>query len=803
MIKNYMKIALRNIKKHKLFSFINILGLAIGIACSILIMLYVNYELSYDTYNIKAGRTYRLAVSALVGNTKIHQTYSSAITFQKLLQDFPEIETGVKFCKLGQLPVYIGDKIFYEIKNYAVDSTFYDIFSVHLIRGNPKTVLREPNSVVLSKSAALRYFNSLDVIGKIIILDFTDEFGRVNFKVTGVSEDMPQNSHFHYNMLVSLTSFPSLLNNKGWSANNFISYIVLKKGTSKDEFDAKLKDFTRKYMGGTQYDAWVAKGNYWVYYLQPLTDIHLNSDLNGEFESGGNSTYVYIFSIVSIIILLIACINFMNLSTARSSLRTKEVGLRKVVGSGKKRIIFQFLVESIIMGYIALVAALIIVEILLPFYRNFVGSDIRFLFFDNFYVMLSLLLLGLFVGVISGFYPSFVLSSFQPIRMLKNEVEQRSNKISFRNILVVFQFAISIILIAGTIIIYKQLQFLQSKNLGFSKEQILVVNNPGSLSKNLETFKQALQNYNNIMDVSGSNTIPGKSFSNIGFGAEGVDNSFTLNICSCDYKFAKTLKLKIAIGRFFSKEFPADSSAIIINQKAAQLLGWKNPLGMKINNWGKQRRDFHVIGVINDYNYESLHQEIRPMALFLNGGYYSDTEQFISIRLKTGDLPGTINYVQSTWNKFAPGAPFEYSFLDKDYYNLYLNDRKTMDLFTIFSVLAIFIACLGLFGLVSFTTERRTKEIGIRKILGASISGIIFMLIKEFTKWVLIANILALPLVYYLMKNWLKDFAYHINLTVFPFICAGLITIFIAIITVGYQSIKSAISNPVESLRYE
>ena len=352
MIKNYLKIALRSILKQKSFSIINIVGLAIGIACSILIMLYVHYETSFDTYNKKAGRTYRLAVSAMIGNTKINQTYSSAITFTKLLEDFPEIETGVKFLNLDQIPVYLNNKIFYESKVFAVDSTFYNVFSIPLIHGNPNNVLAEPNTIVLSKSTALKYFNSVGVVGKIITIDFANQGGKVNFRVSGVSQDMPENSHFHYNMLLSLTSFPQLINAKGWTQNNFISYIVLKKGTSPIAFDAKLKDFTRKYMGGKRFDEWVAKGNYWKYYLQPLTSIHLNSDLNGEFEPNGNKTYVDIFFFISIIILLIACINFMNLSSARASLRAKEVGLRKVVGSSRGKLIFQFLFESIIISFI-------------------------------------------------------------------------------------------------------------------------------------------------------------------------------------------------------------------------------------------------------------------------------------------------------------------------------------------------------------------------------------------------------------------------------------------------------------------
>ena len=803
MLQNYFKIAVRNLIKHKLFSFINIFGLSIGIACSILIILFVNYENSYDQYNLKADRTYRIAVDAMVGNTKINQTYSSAVTFAKLLQDFPEIETGVKIYTLGKTPVIFKDKIFYESEIFAVDSTFYDVFTIPLLHGNPKKVLNEPNTIILSKNSAIKYFGTTDVVGKIITLDLSRKKGNVDFKICGVSENMPANSHFHYSMLVSLTSFPDQVNNPGWSYNAFISYIVLKNGTSKSKFEEKLKDFTRKYMGGEKYDEWVAKGNYWNYYLQPITDIHLDSDLNGEFEPNGSRTYVTIFSIISIFILLIACINFMNLTTAKSSLRAKEIGLRKVVGSDKNKLIFQFLFESIIFSYLALAIALVMVEILLPYFRDFVNRPITLNYFGNMKIILSLLLFGFLIGILSGSYPAFVLSSFKPIMVLKSNSFQKSGRFNFRNILVIFQFAISVFLIAGTIIIYRQLQYLQNRDLGFDKEQVLVVKNPGSIQQKITPFKQALQSYNNIIEVSGSASLPGTEFSNIGFHAEGIDNDFSLNLCVCDYDFLNTLKLEMTKGRFFSKEFASDSCAVILNQKAVDLLGWKDPIGKKINNLSKNHAVFHVIGVVKNYNYESLHQEIRPMALFYIGGYYDWTEYYISIRVKTGDLAGTIKFVESKWSEFADGAPFEYSFLNEDFDKLYTNEKQTQQLFEIFSFLAIFIASLGLLGLASYVAELRIKEIGIRKVLGASIPGIVFSMSKEFIKWVIVANLVAWPAAYYFMSKWLQDFAYKTDINWWIFIVAGGIALFIALVTTSFHAIKAATANPIESLRYE
>jgi putative ABC transport system permease protein len=799
-----MKIALRNIIKHKVTSFINIVGLAIGIACSILILLFVTHELSYDNYHEKADRIYRLAVRASVGDTKINQTYSSSETFRRLLEDFPEIELGVKFLNFGRTPVIPEERTFYESRFFAVDSTFYDVFSIPLIHGNPKTVLTEPKTMVLSRNTALKYFGDTDVVGKVIKVDFSYGLGRTDFEVTGVSEDVPDNSHFHYDLLVSSSSFPALINNTGWSSNNFITYLLLKEGTSQAWFDEKLKEFTRRHMGGERFDAWVAKGNYWEYFLQPITEIHLNSDLNGEFEANGNKTYVVVFSVISVIILLIACINFMNLSTAKSSLRAREVGLRKVVGSSRKKLMGQFLSESVLLSFISLAIGLVTIQILLPAYRSFIGRQLYMHYFDNVLVIPSLLALGLFVGVISGSYPAFFLSSFKPISVLRGSTGRSKGSSFLRNILVIFQFAISIFLILGTLVVFQQLKFFQNTRLGFEKEQVLVVRNPGALGSNVTPFKEALRNNSNIINVSGSNTLPGQNFSNIGFGAEGVEKSFTLNLCVCDYDFLETLKLEMAQGRFFSKEFATDSHAAVLNEKAVKLLGWEDPIGKKINNWNQNNRgNFTVIGVINDYHYESLHQEIRPQALFLSGGYYKNVESYISVRLNTENVSETVKFVGNTWKNFAPGKPFEYSFLDKDYDNLYTNEKQTRSLFSIFSFLAIFIACLGLFGLASFVADRKTKEIGIRKILGASVPRIVNDLNKSFVKWVLVANLIAWPASWYFMNRWLQNFAYRINLAWWMFVLAAALALLIALVTVSFQTIKAALRNPADSLRYE
>lgn len=802
MFKNHLKIAFRNIKKHKAFSAINIVGLAVGIACSILIWLFVSHERSYDRFHEKADRIYRLALRASLGDTKINQTQTSSEVFRRLVAEFPEIEKGVKFFNPGRTPVILEDKTFYESRLFAVDSTFYEVFSFQLIHGNPQTALAEPNTMVLSKATAEKYFGTPNsAVGKIIRADFSNGTGSASFRVTGISENVPDNSHFHYDILVSSSTFPALINNKGWGQTNFITYLLLQPGTSKDWFEEKLKEFTRRNLGGQGFDEWVAKGNYWEYYLQPITEIHLNSDLNGEFEANGNQTYIFVFSVISVIILLIACINFMNLSTAKSSLRAKEVGVRKVVGSSRKELMQQFLFESVLLSFISLALGLVIIQILLPAYRNLVGRQLSMPYLDNAAVIPSLLALGLVVGLISGSYPAFFLSSFQPISVFRENVGRSKGSSLLRNILIVFQFAISIFLIAGTLVVFQQLKFFQNKRLGFEKEQVLVVRNPGVLGNNVSSFKETLRQDSHVISVSGSNTLPGRSFSNMTFISKDVANKFNLNLCVCDYDFLETLKLEMAKGRFFSKEFSTDTQAVILNERAVKVLGWEDPIGKQIGSYGVGK--LSVIGVIKDYHYESLHQEIRPQALLLAAGSYQNAEDYISIRLSTENVSETVQYIGNTWNTFAPGDPFEYSFLDKDYDNLYVNEKQIRSLFSIFSLLAIFISCLGLFGLASFVADRKTKEIGVRKVLGASVSDIVMHLSKAFMKGIALANIIAWPLAYYAMNKWLQKFAYRIEIGISTFILSGILAFGIALLTVSYHYIKAATANPVDSLRYE
>jgi putative ABC transport system permease protein len=803
MLKNYLKLTFRNLLKHKVFSLINITGLAIGIACSILIILFVTSELSYDKFHHKAGRIYRLAVRALIGDTKIKQTYSSAITFKMLLQDFPEIEQGVKFYNLRNRIVHTGEKVFYESDVFAVDANFFDVFSFPLVKGSPGTVLSRPNSVVITKKIASKYFGENNAVGKMLKIEFSGNPGTLDFEITGVSENVPGNSHFHYNFLISLVSFPDVINNPGWTANNFISYFVLKEGSSRKELEAKLPEFTRKYMGGDKFDQWVAKGNYWEYYLQPLTEIHLHSDLSGEIEPNGNAAYVYIFLLVAVFILLIACINFMNLTTAKSAARAKEVGIRKVVGSSRSNLVKQFLGESIITSFIALALAIVIVESLLHTYSNFIGRQLEIHYFDNFIIIPSIIGLALIVGLLSGSYPAFFLSAFRPVSVLKGKLKEGIKSSWLRNILVIFQYSISIILIIGTIVVYKQLIFIQNERLGFDKEHVIMVKNPQALGGNIGPFKEKLLQYSSVQNVTISHRVPGKTLNNIGFGAEEVKENFTLNLCCCDPDFKDVMKLEMAQGRFFSRDYPTDSSAVIINEAALKVFGWDQPLNKKLHDWSNPRNIFHVIGVVKDFHYESMHQKVRPMALLFLKGTYKWPANYISVRVNPGNISQTIQLIENTWEAFSPKLALAYSFLDEDYDRLYKNEQQTHQLFIVFSFLAIFIACLGLLGLASFMAQQRTKEIGIRKALGATVHHITVMLSKDFTKWVLLANLMAWPVAYLAMHKWLQDFAYRIEISWWMFVFAGVLAFIIALLTVSFQVLKAARKNPVESLQYE
>jgi len=796
MFRNFFLTAIRNSVKQKFFTIINITGLAIGIATSLLIILYVQDEISYDRFHANADDIYRIYATGMIGETKINQVYTCAPLPQTLKSEYPEVTESLRILDWGTGKIRKDDQVFNEPGLAAVDSNFFEFFSFSLIKGNPKTALMKTNTMVISESMAQKYFPDQDPLNQYLKIDEAHDF-----LITGVMKDMPANSHFHFNFLASVVSNEDRLNDHWWN-NNFKTYLQLQSGSEPELLEEKFPAFIRKHLGqgNEDWDAWIEAGNNWEYHLQPITSIHLTSHLNGEFEPNGNITYVYIFLSAAILILIVACINFMNLATSRSEKRSREVGLRKVVGSSRRLLIVQFLGESLLLSLFAMIIANIIVLIILPYFNILSGKTFNYIDIYNVQIVMWIALAVLFLGIASGLYPAFFLSSFKPVSVLKGQSGRSGKSSSMRSVLVIFQFVISIFLIVGTIVVYRQLQFIQDKNLGYDKDQILVLEGIDILGENISTFNSQLKDYHNIQSVSSSNYIPGKGFNNWGCGPEGMDNWMTLNMMTVDEEFIDTYKMGMANGRFFSLDFPSDTSAVVINENACKLIGWEDPIGKKIR-FGDQVHT--VVGVIKDFHYESLHEVVRPMGLVLSPHSWARNPYYTSIRIAGEELQGTIQHIEKTWTQYSSGLPLQYSFYDQEYQKLYDNEVRTGKLFIVFSILAIFIACLGLLALSAYIAEQKTKEIGIRKVNGANVRNIITLLSMSFVKWVIIAFFLGSPITYLVMKNWLENFQYRISMDIWMFIIGGVLALLVALMTISFQSIKAAVKNPVDALRYE
>ncbi len=802
MLKNHFIIALRKLIRDKAYTLINVTGLAIGLTSFIMITLYIRDELSYDKFHLKSDRIYRIYAKGFIGNTPINQTYTCAPLPQTMMADYPEVIQATRIAGKWSIVVKFQDKAFYEDDILVVDSTFFDVFDFKLTRGDPKTVLVKPNSVVITESTARRYFGEDDPVGKYLTVEEGGE--NIQNLVTGVAKDPPSNSHFHFDILAALSTF-DFSRSTQWMSNNFKTYLVLKEGTDYKALESKFPAFIKKYIGEDkpEWDQWLAAGNSWEYFLQPLEDIHLTSDLDGEIEPNGNILYIFIFTIVAIFTLLIACINFMNLSTARSASRSKEVGIRKVAGAGRSLLIRQFLLESVVLSFLAMILSMAIVLVTLPFFNNLTGKEfvLKNLFTAS--NILIIIILALFVGILSGAYPAFYLSSFRPAVIIRDVLRSGSRKSFLRTILVVFQFLISIALISGTIVVSQQLKYFQNKNLGFDKDQILIIRRPQGLRNNVDVFKESLLSFPSIKKVSASSAIMGMGFNNWGCHFEGSDENqwTTLNMFITDHDFLETYSMEMDSGRFFSREFPTDSSGIVINTTAAKLFETPGVLNKTVSYGGEDH--FRIIGIMKDFHYESFHQVIRPAAFLLLPGIWGAEMNYLSVKMIDEDPAGTLKYIEDKWDEFSSGMPIEYTFFDEEYNRQYQNEIRTGKVLTLFSILAVFIACLGLLGLSSFITEQRTKEIGIRKIHGASTAKILNLLFREFVKWIFLATIIAWPFAYFLMKDWLENFAYRIEFPWFSLILSALVTLLIAIITVSFQTIRAASANPAESLRYE
>ncbi|MEZ5043409.1 MAG: ABC transporter permease [Saprospiraceae bacterium] len=810
MLRNYLTVALRNLWKHKFYSIINILGLAIGLACFLFIFLFIRDELSYDRYHQKADRTYRVNFDGFAFEQELHFAVVGASLGPTILEEYPEVEQQCRFRQRGSFAVRYEDQSYTEDKWIYADSTLFDVFSFELVKGNPRSALKEPFTIVISEEIAKKYFGEADPIGK----SLTANNDRL-YRVTGVMKEMPKNTHFNFNMLASMASLEESRNNM-WLSNNFQTYIVLKEGVDPAIVDAKFDKLVRDHVGpeieqfmGKTYDDLLAAGSFITFSLFPMPKIHLYSDKQAELGATSDIKYIYIFSFVGLFILLLACINFMNLSTARSASRAKEVGMRKVVGAGRSQLIFQFLSESVIITFLGFLLAIVLLVSLLSKFNTLSGKELTFSQINHPGLWAMMLGMVLFVGVVAGSYPAFYLSAFKPIAVLKGRlIKKIGQQVSLRSVLVIFQFAITVALIVGTMIISSQLNYIQNKKLGFNKEQVLILNNFYTLGNNCQAFKDEILKNPQVINASMSSSLPTPSSRNTSatFLGRTPDPTKThvVQLFTVDQEYIPTLGMEIVQGRAFSREFPSDSSAVILNESAVAMYGLEEPLGQEISVFSggtpenPEINTTKVIGVVKNFHFESLRSEIGPLALFLG-----TSRGNLSIKLKAGDIPSFISAVQQKWNEMGPGQPFDYNFMDEEFATVYESETRIGQIFSVFTFLAIFIACLGLFGLATFTAEQRTKEVGIRKVIGASISRIFVLLTVEIMKWVLIANLIALPVAYYFMGKWLEGFAYPVDLHWLTFIMALVLSLFIALLTVSYQALRTAWMKPVRSLRYE
>lgn len=799
MFKNYINTAFRNIKKQGMYSFINIIGLAIGLACFITLFQFILYHLGYDNHHSQKDNIYRI----VLGEAQDSFAGSPAPLGPVLKEGLPEVLDYVRVAKSSwgtKVLINYKDKYFYESKFYLSDPALFTVFDHKFIEGDAKAVLNDRSSIVITESTARKYFGDEDPIGEILTFD-----SRFDFQVTGIVEDLPENSHFKFDFIIPFSRLEDVydgsqyLNN--WGAFNFYTYVRLQNGADPAEVKAKLPSLsTILQEKGAPFAGRIKEFSESVY-LQPVAKIHLEPN-RYNLEPAFDIRYIYVFSAIAFFVLLIACINFMNLSTARSATRAREVGMRKVIGAKRRQLIGQFLGESVLLSALSLLFALFLSKMFEPVVNNLAGVHIH-LPITNLTFMSQVIGISLLVGLLSGCYPAFFISGFQPINTLKGNWTRGSKGSLFRNILVIFQFSISIFLVISALIVNNQMDFIVNKDLGLNKDHI--VNIPiydNELRQKYEVIKTELIKYPDITHATAARFLPSRGTWHQSVWYEGQTDSSQLGmwVFTVDHDFFKTFQIDIVKGRDFSKDITADlGGAYIINEAAAKAMGMDDPVGKSFSSYSGSDKRGIIVGVVRDFNFRSLHYGIEPSVFQVSPRRF----EHISIKIRADNIPATLGRIEKTWLKFAPNIPFEYFFMDEDFDKMYKTEMILKNVIQYFTVLSIFIACLGLFGLASFTAERRTKEIGIRKALGASMNSIIFLLIREFIKWVLLANIAAWPAAYLIMNNWLKNFTYKAEMTIWIFIGSTLIALLIAILTVSSQALKAGLTNPVRALRYE
>lgn len=807
MIKNYFKVAFRSLLKNKFYSLLNISGLAIGIASCLLIVLYVANELSYDRYYENSENTYRLTMAGAFNGSAFDLAVVGPAVGQAMLEDYPEVLNFGRFRQRGAPFIRYGDNVFKEENFVWADHSILEIFDIDLIQGDPETALTAPRSLVMSREAARKYFGNEDPIGK------TVEFGTSrDYQVTGVFDEIPNNTHFNFEVFGSMETLDEA-KQPMWLSMNFQTYVVLAPDADLEKMASLFPGMLKKYIGpevkrfmNMEWDEMENKGTSMAFAMQPVKDIHLHSDLQAELDVNSDMDYVYIFSIVAFFILLIACINFMNLATARSAHRAKEVGVRKVLGSVKVQLIYQFITESILVSLIAFVLALGIAYLAIPAFNDLADKSLSIPFANpTFLVTFFAGIVG--VGLLAGSYPAFFLSAFQPVKVLKGSLSSGMKSGRLRSVLVVFQFLTSIVLVIGTLVIQNQLSYIQNKNLGFEKDQVVIINDAFLAGSNVNALKTSIEAFPEVKSSSLSGFLPTPSNNNMNVWMKGLspvqENQRIMSQWTVDHDYIETMGMEVSIGRDFSREFPSDSLGVIINEAAMIDFGFseEDVIGQTMGTFADMEgtiQGYKVVGVVKDFHYQTLRDKIAPLVMQLGR-----STNLLNIKVNTDNYPALMGRLESSWNELAPSQPFETSFLDVRFGRMYDAEQRLGKIFGVFATLTIVIACLGLFGLAAYTAENRIKEVGIRKVLGASVGQLVFLLSRDIGILIFIALLIGAPIAWYFMNSWLEGFEYRTNIgwTVFALTAGG--ALLIALATMSYQSLKAATSNPVKSLRSE
>jgi putative ABC transport system permease protein len=805
MLNNIIKHSLRSFKRQRSYNIINITGLSIGLACSLLIALYIIYEVSYDRYNVKKDRIYDIALNFKIGDQEFTEATTSYPVGPTALREFPEVDDFLRMRKMyGAASVTYNNQTYDEENIVEADSSFFNFFSIPVLKGDPANLLNAPRKIVLTHSMAKKIFGRENPVDKIL------KIGKdtVPYTVSGVMGDIPGNSHFKAGMLVSMLS-DLQANSQEWGSNNLSTYLLLKPNTNIKNINEKFPPLILKYLGpeiqrfmNISFEEFLAKGNKYGYFLQKLTDIHLNTSIKPSFLAPGDPKLLRILGTIALLILLVAVVNFTNLSTAQASARAKEVGIKKLSGSTKGMLITQFLTESVIMSFVSTIVALIIIKLVLPFFNEMLGTSLTLRLSDAWFMVPVMILFALITGGLAGSYPAFFLSSFSPYRVLKGG-KNNNQKVWLRKILVVLQFTISICLIVGTLIMYRQIVYMINRDPGFIKDQLLVIDNEEALGANAKSFKETLSGIPGIVSLTSSSSVPGNSNNNNGYMLEGKkDETILMWTDLVDYKYLETYSIQLKSGRFFNKEFPADAKACLLNEAAIKKFNI-DPEKLRIMGYrdsGKVEY-YPIIGVVKDFVFESQRNQIAPFIFRLKSE--NDRYGYITLKISAKNHRETIKKIETAWKEFTTGDPLKYRFVDDIMRQLYVKEHQNALIAVISSLLAIFIAVLGLYGLTSYTVEQRTKEIGVRKAMGSSVPGIYFIISREIIILISISAILSCPIIYYVSGKWLENFYYRISPGLLPFLGGLIAAMGIAVLTTSYRTIKAAQVNPTQSLRYE